>query len=130
MPILNIIKKQQLNNVLIAVIRYFGGVKLGAGGLIRAYAKLASDSLKNAQIIEFVSYSEYQVILTYEEVSTLEKTNSQKLFEITKKEYGDKVKVNLLIFEENEHLLQEFLNNIFNKNIQLNFINTILKEKK
>ena len=130
MPILNIIKKQQLNNVLIAVIRYFGGVKLGAGGLIRAYAKLASDSLKNAQIIEFVSYSEYQVILTYEEVSTLEKTNSQKLFEITKKEYGDEVKVNLLVLDQNKHLLQEFLNNIFNKSIQINLINTILKEKK
>ena len=38
-PILNIIEKKQLNHVLIVVIRYFGGIKLGAGGLIRAYSQ-------------------------------------------------------------------------------------------
>lgn len=41
-PILNVIQKKNLNNVLIVVIRYFGGIKLGAGGLIRAYSKSAS----------------------------------------------------------------------------------------
>lgn len=40
-PILNIIEKRNLNNCLIIVIRYFGGVKLGAGGLIRAYSEAA-----------------------------------------------------------------------------------------
>lgn len=41
-PILNIIEKKQLNHVLIVVIRYFGGIKLGAGGLIRAYSEAAN----------------------------------------------------------------------------------------
>ena len=38
-PILNVIKKKNLTNVLVAVVRYFGGIKLGAGGLTRAYTK-------------------------------------------------------------------------------------------
>ena len=45
-PILNVIKKRNLNNTLVAVVRYFGGIKLGAGGLTRAYTKAASELLK------------------------------------------------------------------------------------
>ena len=41
-PILNVIKKKNLTNVLVAVVRYFGGIKLGAGGLTRAYTKAAA----------------------------------------------------------------------------------------
>lgn len=44
-PILNVIKKKKLNNTLVAVVRYFGGIKLGAGGLTRAYTKSASSVL-------------------------------------------------------------------------------------
>ena len=46
MPILNIIDKNNLNHVLIAVVRYFGGIKLGAGGLIRAYSNSAKEVIK------------------------------------------------------------------------------------
>lgn len=42
-PIMNVLKKRKCENVLIAVVRYFGGVKLGAGGLVRAYTKSASE---------------------------------------------------------------------------------------
>ena len=44
-PILNVIKKKNLTNVLVAVVRYFGGIKLGAGGLTRAYTKSAAGVL-------------------------------------------------------------------------------------
>ena len=46
MPILNIIETNNLNHVLIAVVRYFGGIKLGAGGLIRAYSNSAKEVIK------------------------------------------------------------------------------------
>lgn len=45
-PILNVIEKKNLKNVVIFVVRYFGGIKLGAGGLVRAYSKCASDLFK------------------------------------------------------------------------------------
>ena len=44
-PILSVIQKQNLTNVLVVVVRYFGGIKLGAGGLVRAYSKAASLAL-------------------------------------------------------------------------------------
>lgn len=46
MPIFNVIEKNNLNNVLIVVVRYFGGIKLGASGLFRAYSKSASEIVK------------------------------------------------------------------------------------
>ena len=46
-PILNVIKKKNLTNVLVAVVRYFGGIKLGAGGLTRAYTKSAAGVLND-----------------------------------------------------------------------------------
>ena len=45
-PILNVLKKENVNNVLCIIIRYFGGIKLGAGGLIRSYSKACKNSLK------------------------------------------------------------------------------------
>ena len=48
MPILNIIEKNNLNHTLIAVVRYFGGIKLGASGLIRAYSNAAKEVIKTS----------------------------------------------------------------------------------
>lgn len=45
MPILNILQKENLNNVLCVVVRYFGGIKLGAGGLVRAYSKACKETI-------------------------------------------------------------------------------------
>lgn len=46
-PIMNVLKKRKCQNTLIAVVRYFGGIKLGAGGLIRAYSKTAGSLFEN-----------------------------------------------------------------------------------
>lgn len=49
MPILNIIEKNNLNNVALFVVRYYGGIKLGAGGLYRAYSTSANDVIKKSE---------------------------------------------------------------------------------
>ena len=48
-PIFGVLQKQDRKNVCVAVVRYFGGVKLGAGGLVRAYAKVTADLLKQKE---------------------------------------------------------------------------------
>ena len=52
MPILNVLEKNNLNNILCVVIRYFGGIKLGAGGLVRAYSNSISNALKNSKFFK------------------------------------------------------------------------------
>src|SRR6056297_904309 len=54
-PVLDVLNKNQLNDVLAIVIRYFGGIKLGAGGLIRAYSSTISNTIKKATFIEKVT---------------------------------------------------------------------------
>lgn len=54
-PLLNVLKKNKLDHVLVIVVRYFGGVKLGVGGLVRAYTKSITECLKLIDIIELNS---------------------------------------------------------------------------
>lgn len=54
MPILNVLEKENLNHVVCIVVRYFGGIKLGAGGLVRAYTKSVTETLKISNFSELV----------------------------------------------------------------------------
>jgi len=67
-PILGQIQSFDLSNVLIGVVRYFGGVKLGVGGLIHAYREAAMEALKEAEIIEVEVFHHVQATFTYEEM--------------------------------------------------------------
>jgi uncharacterized YigZ family protein len=71
-PILQVLEKQNLNYVLCVVIRYFGGIKLGAGGLVRAYTKSVSDLIKSIELIELVPGLKIKLITTYEEQKKLD----------------------------------------------------------
>ena len=54
LPILNVLKYNNLNYILAVVIRYFGGIKLGVGGLVRAYSNSITDTLKICNIVELI----------------------------------------------------------------------------
>ncbi|OIM80146.1 YigZ family protein, partial [Oenococcus oeni] len=70
-PVLDAITKNNLINVLITVTRYFGGIKLGAGGLIRAYSQSASQTIENAQLATLVNYDRLQLIFDYSLIDKL-----------------------------------------------------------
>ena len=65
-PILNVLTKNNLDETCALVVRYFGGIKLGASGLIRAYGNSVKSCLENATLLEDVEYDEYQLTLSYE----------------------------------------------------------------
>lgn len=65
MPMLNVLKMQGLSNIIAIVTRYFGGIKLGAGGLTRAYSQSVSQALKEAQIVEKEPVDLYEITLDY-----------------------------------------------------------------
>ncbi|GHV02329.1 hypothetical protein FACS1894211_13540 [Clostridia bacterium] len=64
-PILEVLKHNGLTCALVAVVRYFGGVKLGTGGLTRAYARAASDALKNTETKEYRLMSVLEIVLDF-----------------------------------------------------------------
>ncbi len=72
LPILNILKYENLENILCVVVRFFGGVKLGAGGLIRAYASVTKDTINLIEKIENIKYNYCDVELKYSEIKNFE----------------------------------------------------------
>ena len=67
LPMLNVLEKEELNNILAVTIRYFGGIKLGAGGLVRAYTKSITESLKEITLIELMEGYKIQIEFPYSE---------------------------------------------------------------
>lgn len=88
-PILNILKKNNLTNVIAIVIRYFGGIKLGAGGLIRAYSNSIIEVLKLATIIELTEGYLIELEFKYEQVKLIDYILNDK--NILKKIYNDNI---------------------------------------
>ena len=98
-PILNVLEKANLDNTCCMVVRYFGGIKLGAGGLLRAYSSAASEALKNATIVEDVKYPKYQIELNYDLANKLESSLLKNVYKL-EKEYDEKVKLTFVLKEE------------------------------
>ncbi len=73
MPILDVISKKNLENVCVAVVRYFGGIKLGAGGLTRAYSGGASAVLSKARLMRYTVCRRYTVKVPYSFLKTAKK---------------------------------------------------------
>ncbi len=73
-PILNEMRSQEISDALIAVVRYFGGTKLGVGGLIRAYGTAAREALEDTEKIEVVLTELIEIRFPYEMTSEVNKT--------------------------------------------------------
>ena len=71
-PTLEVIKKEDLRNVVVVVTRYFGGTKLGAGGLIRAYTKGAKIGLESGVIIQQVLHTKLRIRIDYNQLGAIE----------------------------------------------------------
>ena len=92
-PILELIKKKKLTNVLIVVVRYFGGIKLGAGGLVRAYSHSANLVLKEENLIEMKTKNIYIVSVSYLIGEKLIRAIRKLGGEIIKCDYGENVAI-------------------------------------
>lgn len=101
-PILEILKKNDLKDTIIVVTRYFGGIKLGAGGLIRAYGKAASLGLAAAQLVEKTRFLRLYIEVDYALLSPLENNLRLKEYRVESKEFSDKVRLTLLAATESK----------------------------
>lgn len=71
-PMLEVLNKHALTNVYAVVVRYFGGIKLGAGGLIRAYAKSISQALIDAPILKRITTTNFEVTFNYDQIGLID----------------------------------------------------------
>jgi uncharacterized YigZ family protein len=92
-PILEVLKKRNLKDTVVVVTRYFGGIKLGAGGLIRAYGKAASEGLDAAGIVERKLTQIVHVKIDYTWLGKIEKEIRASKYKIKEIHYLDTVEV-------------------------------------
>ena len=92
-PTLEVIKKEDLRDVVVVVTRYFGGVKLGAGGLVRAYTKGAKVGIDAAKVIEKVMYKEVRIKIDYNQLGKVQNEIMNMNYFVKDTVYEDNVEI-------------------------------------
>tara|TARA_R110001599_G_scaffold64023_5_gene179726 strand:- start:31086 stop:31709 length:624 start_codon:yes stop_codon:yes gene_type:complete len=94
-PMYNVLEHKDVSNVLAVVVRYWGGTKLGAGGLTRAYGQAISEAIKNAELVPVEAMCERSFAVSFADESTLRHCCEQHQVEVLTVEYGEKVTLQL-----------------------------------
>ena len=120
LPMLEVLRKNKLANTAAVVTRYFGGIKLGAGGLVRAYTNSVAEAVKATGIAQKVLVSKFSFMYDLNEVGKiLNILYQQQLFEIADVEYGLKAKVILKMKDSDKEAAEAWLTESLNKVVQL-----------
>ncbi len=117
MPILGQIKSNNLTNVLIVVVRYFGGTKLGIQGLNNAYKSAATDAISNAQIIKKTINVFFQITFDYSEMKFVQRVIKEHNLNVTSQEFAD---ICILDFTGRKSV-EVKIENIFKQNPKIKF---------
>lgn len=90
-PMLNVLKKNEMENIVAIVTRYFGGIKLGAGGLVRAYTKSVLETLSVAEIVDMELYEIFRFTFEYQDIKTIDSELRSKRLAVVEKQYEAQV---------------------------------------
>ncbi len=101
-PILEVLKKQGLKDTVIVVTRYFGGIKLGGGGLIRAYGKTASEAIRSSGVVERKLHSLMNVAIDYTWLGKIENEIRQSEYPLDNILYANGVELHVFVPVEKE----------------------------
>jgi uncharacterized YigZ family protein len=112
-PIFQHLEGKGLVNVLLAVIRYFGGIKLGAGGLTRAYGNTAKHVIEIAELHPFIEYVEQQLVLDYKQMQLFEHVLKKLDGEIIKQDFTEQVHLTIQLPKQNLNALTEAFSGLF-----------------
>lgn len=109
LPMLNILQKNNLCNVLVVVTRYFGGILLGTGGLVRAYSDSLLKAIEKGELVEICKGTQMQVIVEYSEFDRFQYYCKNNNILITNVEYSDLIACKIeLEDDKKQKLLQDF----------------------
>jgi len=109
LPMLDVLKKQGLEDVLVISTRYFGGTLLGAGGLVRAYTGSAAASIEASQLVEIIECAAYEADFSYNTWAKAEKLIQDAGFMIDDVQFTDKVSVRLSALPGSEAELEKLI---------------------
>ena len=118
-PVLAVLQGSGLTNAMITVARWFGGTKLGTGGLVHAYGEAAQAALENAEFIELVPTTGVEITLAYNLYNQFISKSAPLGFSVTAEEFAANIKISGTICSENLPALEMMLQEIGNGKITL-----------
>lgn len=114
-PILDILRGSKLQNVLVVVTRYFGGILLGTGGLVKAYTDSTKEALKNAEIIEKILQKKYEVEVPYSYNDKIVYFCKNNNYEIVETKYEENAKLYIAVKNELSALFEQQIMDLSNR---------------
>jgi uncharacterized YigZ family protein len=108
-PILEVLKKKHLKDTVVVITRYFGGIKLGAGGLIRAYGKATSEGLNATGIVERKLTRIMHTTIDYTWLGKIENELRASIYQIKEIHYLDKVEIETYVEEAQTEEFYEWM---------------------
>lgn len=120
MPILDVIRNRQLYETAVVVTRYFGGIKLGAGGLVRAYSGCTAENLDIAKKVRYEMCSEIEITVGYSFADSVTRYCTAGNAVIIKTLYGDEVSLTVSVKKTDEQLFTSGLINRLNGKLKIN----------
>ncbi len=121
-PILEVIKKNNLFDVMIIVTRYFGGILLGTGGLTRAYSQCASLAIQNAKTVNYKLCSCFELFCNYDQLNKIKNIICTSHAKIDGTVFLENVKVNFHVPSQDADLLKKKLLEVTCGHSNLKFI--------
>ena len=109
-PMLDILKKKELINILVIVTRYFGGILLGTGGLVRAYTSSCLMALEQSNISQIQIVDEYFIEVNYSEVSKLKYICEKEHVVIKEEKYGENANIKLCTTIDKIRIIEKQIN--------------------
>lgn len=113
-PMLEVLKKQQLKDTVVVVTRYFGGIKLGGGGLIRAYSKATSEGITAATVVERVMHALMKVSVDYTWLGKIENEVRSSHYPLHNIDYLDVVDVFIYVKKEEVETFSKWIMELTN----------------
>ncbi|MBU0905144.1 MAG: YigZ family protein [Firmicutes bacterium] len=111
-PILEVLKKQGLKDTVVVVTRYFGGIKLGGGGLIRAYGKATTEGISEAQVVERKLHYIMKVSIDYTWLGKVENEIRSSEYPLDRIEYADLVELYIFTPANKEEIFKAWITEI------------------
>ena len=124
-PMLNILRNQNLANILVVVTRYFGGILLGTGGLVRAYSDATIKAINSADKVKKVMGIEFQISMEYSQLENFKYYCQKNKFNILNTQYSEDIVCNLTMEED---LKDKFIEDFETKKINLKEIKILDKK--
>ena len=127
-PMLEVLKKSGLVDVVIVVTRYFGGILLGAGGLVRAYSAAAAGALSSAQKAEYQMCTQFMIDVQYPLYDKLTRILSSNNSRVINTDYGQDITISAVIPSDGYDTLRQQITESFGGKIDCIFIEEIIEK--